>query len=441
MKRTAIALILFLAQLEGSAQSVFQGIQYSLPEGFRIGDEKERLYLEWKSGKQYAQFFIYPLQPSGETATAAFNRYWDFFARNAGQGVNGPETTETDSLDGWTYHFGAARGSYKGQPFVITLSSRTGMGHSYFTGAVFTEKQHVQVAQDFMNSVSPTRDMLAKIAGGSGGSSTIPAPLTTLRTEFEDGWTSSWQYHYVEVSNGDIRGRIFPVDDSLDQSGRQPDARFEDKYWRYAVDRFFLTRNVTTRNLSMGVPDSYDVYEAEVRDRQTGQEGYLAMRVICNSGKCQPVLAWAPDKASLHKSVFAAYQSFEQVLPYNHFVPEKGNLLGTWAAFTSSSMGSYSMAGGFQGGKGNLQTTEEFIFFPDGRYESRESVKQSSGFRSARNYTGQYSLQPSGLSLTNREKNDPGVFECWMEAVKGGLCLRLVNKTFSGQQYTLFKIQ
>lgn len=445
MHKTLFTLMLLLA-ISTKAQEEFSGLMYQRPEGFVRLDSLPRLALGKTVGKQYCHLFIYPVEQTTDNARDCFKKQWDFFARKPEQGVKDPELTEVDSTDGWIYTFAAARGKYLGQMFALTLSSRTRPGYTYYVATVVSDQQFLEVAEKFTNTVVPSPALMAvlksgKPLNGPANNTVIHSETALLTTEFEDGWTSRYHGGYVSVSKGEVSAWIFPVNDSLDMAGRQPDARFEDKYWRYAVDRFFQTKNIITRNRTMVGPGSDDIFEAEVRNKSTGQVSYVAMRVICKSGSCQPVLAFAPTQSALYASAFADYNAFEQVLPYNHFSPTKAALLGTWQSFSGGATGSYTIAGGFQGGNSKVYFTDGFIFRADGTYESKHNTSRNSttkGF--AENVAGTYTLAGTNLTLTNRRAEDPGEFECWLEAGSNGLSLQMVNKKFTGQRFSLVKI-
>lgn len=427
------------------AQSTWNAFEYKVPPAYKTVDIINRLLLEKFAGKQYCQLVIFPLEQTSADAAGSFKAHWKFFARNAEQGVGEPETTEEEMHDGWRYTFGAARGSYKGQMFAITLSSRYKEGHTYFVATVFSDKQFLEDAQTFINSVSLSPAASAKLKPVSSGQAPGNKPAGTagwVSTRFDDGWTSTYVGPYVTVSKDDLLAWIFPVNDSLDLAEVKPNQVLEDKYWRYAVDQFFETRNVAERPWQMSGPGSDKIFEAEVKNKQTGEERFVAMRLIWNSGSVQTVLAFAPTKEQMYKSAFAQYSSFEEVLAYNKFIPDKKVLQGTWQSVETGSTGSYSIAGGFQGGNSKVRFTDEFTFYGDGTYQSRQAVQRNaslSGDGMARSYKGSFTINGETLQLTGRDKEDPGEFECWMEATQNGLALVLVNKKFTGQRYRLYK--
>lgn len=430
------------------AQNIWKDFEYSAPASYKLVDKTNRLVLEKFVGKQYCQLVIFPLEKTSADAAACFKAQWDFFARNAEQGVAGPETQETETQDGWTYTFGAARGNYRGQMFAITLSSRYLAGNTYFVATVVSDKQFLEDAQAFINSVSLTPAALAaKLKSLSSGQAPCNKPADAaglVSTSFDDGWTSTYVGPYVTVAKNDLLAWIFPVNDSLDLAEVKPNQYLEDKYWRYAVDQFFETRNIAERPWEMSGTGSDKIFEAEVKNKQTGEERFVAMRLIWKSGSVQTVLAFAPTKEQMYKSAFAQYSSFEDVLAYNKFLPDKKVLLGTWQRIETGSTGSYSIAGGFQGGNNKVRFKDEFTFFTNGTYQSRQAIQRNASMDNdgmARNYQGNFTLSGETLHLTGRDKEDPGFFDCWLEAVHSGLVLVMVNRKFTGQRFLLFKVK
>jgi hypothetical protein len=278
---------------------------------------------------------------------------------------------------------------------------------------------------------------VAPPASPNGGQNKIPTrgPVTT---RFDDGWVSTYVGPYVQVLKDDLEVWLFPTNDSLDKAGREANRYVEDKYWRYSVDRFFEVQNIEER--SWQVTGSDKMFDAEVRNRQTGKVSFVSMRVVWNSGRAQVVLAFAPGKQRMYSSEFARFQPFEEMLAYNRFAPTASLLQGSWQSFESGTTGSYSIAGGFQGGNAKINLTDGFIFRKDGTYESKHSVTRNNGTMK-RSYEGQYRLSGSIVQFTNRDKEDPGEMECWLEATEGGLALMMVNKRFAGQRYKLLRIE
>jgi len=445
----ALIIFILLPFLTGLsfAQTTWKDFAYTAPASYKVVDNTNRLVLEKFMGKQYCQLVIFPLEKTSADAAACFKAQWDFFARNAEQGVAGPETQETETQDGWTYTFGAARGNYKGQMFAITLSSRYLAGNTYFVATVVSDKQFLEDAQAFINSVSITPAALAaKLKPVSSGQAPGNKPADAaglVSTSFDDGWTSTYVGPYVTVAKDDLLAWIFPVNDSLDLAEVKPNQYLEDKYWRYAVDQFFETRNIAERPWEMSGTGSDKIFEAEVKNKQTGEERFVAMRLIWKSGSVQTVLAFAPTKEQMYKSAFAQYSSFEDVLAYNKFLPDKKVLLGTWQRIETGSTGSYSIAGGFQGGKTNVRFKDEFTFFTNGTYQNRQAIQRNASMDNdgmARNYQGNFTLSGETLHLTGRDKEDPGFFDCWLEAVHGGLALVMVNRKFTGQRFRLLRV-
>jgi hypothetical protein len=432
----------------GQQTKTFGIFTYKEPTGFELRENSNYLFYSKEEGKNYCQLFVYPVTQSAGCIETDFENYWNFFARNPSQKVGDPETRVYDSLNGWKLLFGSARGSYNGQMFAISLTAFTKNNFSYYTASVLTDKKFTDIAQDFTAEVVPDEAKLTQnnSISENGNNSTTNArsspASTSFSTLYSDGWTSTYVGPYVTVSNGNTEAWIFPVNDSLDKIGRKPDELLEDRYWRYAVNRFFQVRNVAERPWQMSSTGSDKIFEAEVKNRQTGKENFVSMRVVWNSGRAQVVLAFAATKEQMYKSVFAQYNAFEQVLPYNKFVPTKQMLQGNWQSIETGATSSYSVAGGFQGGNTKVRFKDVFTFHADGTYQSYQAVQRytaSNHDGMGRNYKGQFSMEGETLQLTGRDKEDPGVFDCWMEAVQDGLALIMVNKKFTGQRYMLFR--
>lgn len=428
---------------------------YKMPKGYKVKENNQKTLLDKKENKQYGQLFIYPLEQTLADASTSFKQQWDFFARNTEQNMGDPETQKIEILNGRTYTFGAARASYKGKMFSITLSSRYKGGPTYFVATVVMDEAFVKEATAFSNSVKPVQDALQTVprkpthlptTSSSTNPNTAVANNTALQpgTPFSDGWTSTNIGPYISVQKGELLGWIFPANDSLDTRERNPDEYLEDKYWRYAVTPYFEVRNRTEHPWQMIGAGTDRIWEAEVRNRQTGEVAFIAMRVIWNSGRPQTILSFAAHNAAMYQSAFADYNQFENVISYNRFVPTLAMLHGTWQSRQVGATGSYTVPGGFQGGNANITFSDEFTFWADGSYQGRHGLKQrndGNGNGYVQQYKNSFTWNSQTLQLTGWRKDDPGTFICWTEAVHNGLALVMINKTFTGQQFQLMKIQ
>jgi hypothetical protein len=443
-------LLLFFA-VSVQAQNQYNIFTYEIPAGFKQTNKNNTsLMLEKKEGKQYCQLFIYPVKASAGSIEKDFETNWNFFARNPSQKVGDPETTAYDTLNGWTVLFGASKGYYNNQMFAITVTAFTKNNFSYFIASVFTDKKYTDIAQLFSTEVIPDENRLAQNTNSSNTvvhSSGTTAPINKsaqVTTNFDDGWVSTYVGPYVMVARDNVQAWVFPVNDSLEKINRKPEEYFEDKYWRYATDRFFQTRNIAERPWQMSGPGTDKIFEAEVKNRQTGEEGFVAMRVICNSGRCQPVLAFAATKDLLYKSVFANYNSFEQALPYNKFMPTAAALQGTWQRIETGATDYYTIGGGFQGGSKKTSSKDLFIFNGDGNYESSHITNYNAATGAGPKpqiHKGSFSVNGTTVLLTNRRADESVEYECWLEAVDGGLELNLVNKKSAGLRYKLLRVE
>jgi hypothetical protein len=458
MKHLLITVLLFTASFTAVAQTTTYDIfSYTVPKGFLLRPNENFLMYEKNEGKEYCQLFIYPATTGAKNGEADFKKAWDFFARNAQQQVSDPETKETDTSAAWHNYFGAARGTFNKKMFVVSVSSFTMKDITFYAAAVFTKQDYLPTAQAFIESIKPDASKFVRknntpsnnnttsgVSSNNTSSSKTASLVANPSTTFSDGWTSTYVGPYVTVAKDNVQAWIFPVNDSLEKTNRKPEEYLEDKYWRYAVNQFFQVRNVVQRPWQMSGPGTDKIFEAEVKNRQTGQESFVAMRVIWNSGRAQPVLAFAATKEQLYNSVFAQYNSFEQVLPYNKFMPTPAALQGTWQRVETGATESYTIGGGFQGGMKKISSKDIFIFSGDGSYESSHVTNYNAATGAGPKpqiHKGRFTINGTTILLTNRRADETGDYECWMEAVDGGLALKLINKKSPGLRYMLLRVR
>lgn len=447
MKKIMYLLFACCITLKIQAQSGFDIFNYKAPTGFTLKESKRFLCYQKNDGKNYCQLFLYPAAQGENDVEKDFVKNWDFFARNPKQKVNNPETKETDTLNGWKTIFGAARGAFNKQQFAISLSTFTKDSITYYMAAVFTDKKYIPVAQDFFASIVPDENKFVRNGNNNlpveqtNTVATVFSAITKSTTNFDDGWTATPTNNYVKVTKTGTEVRLYFVNIAIDQQRPASTNTYEPYYWKIIVQQAFITNQPVVREKEPYSYGTADIWEADVTDKQTGQPGYLGMRLWFSNGACEPIVVIARDKNTYY-SLFGKDGDFTKMKGYNKFAVTQNDLIGKWKNFDAASISYYSVYTGDYAGMSTASTNDDFIFTSTGTYQSVHTG--TSSFRGAvahgkSVYKGTYRVNDWHLTATNRGANDPGEFTCQFEAIKGGYLLRLQNKTLTGDVLTLFK--
>jgi hypothetical protein len=276
---------------------------------------------------------------------------------------------------------------------------------------------------------------------------TQTAPATSAQvftfnsTNFDDGWVSTINSDFVQVTKGNMIVLLYFKSEITDEL-RNSNIEFSDYYWnKLVVPNYNVKSAVRLKEESYTYFRTYFI-EGEAVNPRTGKPCYLALNVLVNSGVVTPVLAVAPDKNSYYQQ-FPEPKVLGNMTGYNKFAIAAKDLVGTWDESSGSSVALYSTYTGNYAGSNSAQSYDKFTFNADLSYSSKHSGASSVYGKNTyftQEYKGTLTVTNWDLSMTKRFKDATENFHAQFEAVRGGRILHLQNKAASGLQYHLVRI-
>lgn len=445
-----ISSIIFLSlALCATAQQkkTFDIFSYVAPKDFLLKENKDKLYFDKTDGKSYCQIFVYPAVSGESDVEKDFDKNWNFFARNATQGVNAPETKDTGNNNGWQMVFGAARGTYNKKQFVVTISTFTKGSITYFVASVFSDQKYIQLTQDFMAAVVPDEKQFVnklnqqppqnETAETNNTIKPNSTGITKYNSNFDDGWKSSPQTEFVKVEKAGTEVRLHYIDKALDDA-RPNTIDAPEYYWSKYVEPFYMVSNPEKWS-GIEYPTIYFMQGSAV-DKQTGKQCYVAIKIVY-SGGARPIVVITPDENS-YKQLFGHPNNVDRMLNYNKFAITANDITGKWKGSGGGGLEYYNVYSGAYAGMSTISTSDEFCFNNDGSY--------SSSFRSANtnfgstqfgavDYKGKFTVSDWTITATNRHNNKTTLFNAQLSAVKGGYLLFMSDSEYEAMKYILFK--
>lgn len=424
----------------------FDIFSYYNPKGFLLKDNKDKIFLNKTDGKNYCQLFIYPATTGEADVEKDFIKNWDFFARNPDQKIGDPETKELDSLNGWQMIFGAAKGVFGRQNFVITVSTFTKEDITYCIAAVFTDKKFIPVAQEFIAGVIPDEKKFVRNSPQQQQqNTTIPnnkqpsgsRGITKSTTNFEDGWVANAQADYVKLSKAGTELRLHFIDKALDDT-KPNTIDAPEYYWSKYVEPYF-TVNDLQKWSGVQYPVIYHI-QGNAVEKATGKECYVAIKIVYNGG-ARPIVVIAPNENS-YQQQFPHPNDIDPMLNANRFAVTANDIVGTWKGSGGGGVEYYNAYNGTYAGMSAVSSTDEFIFNSDGTYSSmyRTASMNNGGAQfGGQDFKGKFSVNDWSITATNRYKGKTTTYKAQLIAVKGGYLLYMEDADNASMKYTLFK--
>lgn len=448
MKHFSFAIIIVVSQLlDAAAQSKkrFDIFLYKPPTGFELKENENKLFYNKTEGKNYCQLFLYPAVSGQSDAEKDFETNWNFFARNASQGINNPETKEKDTIKGWQAIFGMARGSYNGKQFVITLTTLTRGNITFYAATVFSNEKYLQASRDFIAGIEPdiekfvpsNNKALTNLPVITSTSANNNTTMTKFRTNFDDGWYATAGAEYVQVTKAGTEVRLHYTDWALDDA-RPNTIDAPEYYWSKYVTPYF---NVSNPQKWAGVqyPVIYFM-EGSAIEKKTGKACYLAIKIVY-SGGAKPIVIIAPDQ-SVYQQQFPHPNDADRMLNYNKFAVTANDIVGKWTGSGGGGVDYHNAYDGRYITSHTLSTSDEFIFNGNGTYTSTYRSANINGGNAqfgGQDFKGTFSVTDWQVTATNRFGGKTINYNTQLIAVKGGYLLYMEDPYNRSMNYTLYK--
>jgi hypothetical protein len=433
--------------MEGQLKN-YDIFSYQAPKGFSLQKLDAALFYSKKDSKSYCQLFLYPATASVGTPEADFNANWNSFARNSGQGINDPETRETDTANGWHTIMGAARGKYGNKSFVLTLTTLSNGEISFYTASVFSDQKYLPAVQEFTGSIEPDLQLYTrkqKITDPSTPIQNQPvsqgghAAITKSSTRFDDGWLATATSDYVKVVKENTEVRLMYINDALDQT-RPNTVDATDYYWNQYVSPYF---QITQTEKWSGVEYPVIYYmQGSGTDLATGKPCHVALKIVY-SGGARPIMVISPDQQQL-KQQYPHPNDLDRMLNYNKFALSAADITGKWTGGSGGGVEYYNAYTGTYAGMSAISTSDDFEFKSDGTYTSayRSASSNMGATRfGAIDYKGKYHITDWSIRAENRYKGKTTLFNAQLIAVKNGFLLYLSDNDAPSMNYTLIKFK
>ena len=447
------------AQTPGS----YEFIDFVAPRGWKVERAAEWVVFKKDDGTHYSNVFIIKPRPSLGTHRADVDKDWALHA--AKQGLAAPAQSDGSSRDGWEVTVGA--GATKGRnAFEISVTTFTGRGLSWALVGYYNDTTLLADMESLSQSLKLHEGRLASwreknlgasaVAATDGRSPRPPATappagpaarlpsspsgpmmMTKSTTNFDDGWQATVQGDFVQVARPGLTVRLYHPNDALEQARpREVDA--PEWYWSRVVEPAFRT-SAAQKWEGVQYPPIYFM-EGAGTDPQSGRAVHVAMKVVYEGG-ARVIVALANDRATFQQA-FPHPNDMNRMLGYNKFAVTASDILGSWSKGGGGGVEYYNVYTGNYAGMAAVSSTDEFVFRPDGTYQSiHRSANTTNGSTrfSGLDYQGRYTVTDWSVTATNRVEGKTKLFHAQLEAIKGGYLLWLTDSDYAPLRYGLFR--
>lgn len=453
MKALFMTFLLLTSIAASSQQQKFDITNYSIPAGWKkqVTDKALQLTKEDAGKGAYCIITLYKALDAANDSKENFTAAWESLVKETLNIKSIPQMEPVSKENGWEAQTGSATFESEGSKAVAMLVATTGYNKLVNILVLTNTDMWQGELSSFFESVS-----FIKPAGAANNSKPTTQPVqptakTTFAfttTNFDDGWTSTVQADWVEVTKGNIKvllhypkeGTIFPAD---------PEPLTNSAWNILVAPRYSNLKNYRTAYIS-----TYNrpyLGFGNATENATGKEVFI---VFYHQGSLGWLEFISPDKNTFIQSFgFDPYDirwdsnsdlmnPLAQMDNYNKFAIAATDFTGTWTSDFSGVQQLYSVYTGQYAGMNVNQSNETFQFGAGNTYNWKLLVVNGmvgnmnyAEVKSSGKFTVLNNWQISFSKIENKAKRYNAYFRC----IKGARLLMLLDADFPGSGiYTAF---
>ncbi len=274
------------------------------------------------------------------------------------------------------------------------------------------------------------------ITQSSNGSSGI----SISTTNFDDGWMATPQADWVQLTKNNIAVYLhfaLTLPDELVSGDGDPILNY---FWNLLI----VPRYTITQVLKMPFdPYAYKrtyFMEATATDNNTGQQVFLAFRIMIDNGiaSCIEIKTTTKNEYVLE---FPNLNKVAAMSGYNRFAISSTDIPGKWVESKGGFAQYYNVYNGNYAGMNAVSIQSQLTIGTDGQllleHKGAGGMVGNQQFFSEK-YNGPYTLTNWDISFTDQSGKQTS-YHAFYQAVKNGRILYLQNKQYSGQEYSFVK--
>ncbi len=463
-KRVLIFIYAVLPTLVFAQKTNFDLASYIVPKGWnKTGNENAVQYSKSDDAKGiYCMITLYKSVPGTADSKENFDMAWQTLVKEMVTVTTPPEMQPAASENGWDVQSGYAPFESEGSKGIAVLATSTSGGKMVNIIILTNTEEYQQTVTDFLESVSlkkqiapapvKTNEVVKPVTNTPTNTPANPPAKTTgygyTTTNFDDGWTSTVQEDWVEVTKGNIKvllhypkeGTIFPAD---------PDPLVRTVWNILVAPHLSNLSNFRTAYIS-----NYDRPYLGMGNATLTSTGKEVFVVLFRQGQSGWVEIIAPDKNS-----FISQFKFdpEQIkwdseskllnplllLPnYNKFAIAASDFTGSWSSDFTGIQQLYNVYTGDYAGMYMNQSNQTFQFSAGNKYNwSILVVNGMAGNAKFANVksAGKFSILNNWQIHFTDIEGKPKKYNAFFSCIKGARLLKMLDADYPGSGiYTVY---
>lgn len=360
-------------------------------------------------------------------------------------------------LKGWEVKTGVGKFTFNNAGAIAMLTTFSGFGRCASIAAITNSDIYLPEIEKLLASVDlkkpdpanpqPTPD---KPVHPSAYTKNNYAFTTT---NFDDGWVSTVQEDWVEVTKGNIKVLLhYPKEGTIVPGDPEP---LTNNAWNILVaPRYSNLKNYKVVSPSLDYQRAY-LGAGNATENKTGKQVYVALFRKGNSGWVEVI---APDKNTFVQYFLAdvdmirwdsngdeLFTALLKMPGYNRFAVAASDFAGVWTSDFTGLQQLYNVYTGYYAGMYVNQSNETFEFGKDNTYNWKILVV--SGMAGAAKFaqtksSGKFTVLNNRQISFSEIENRPRKYNAYFSCIKGARLLNLLDADYPGSgMYTVYGLK
>jgi len=399
--------------------------------------------IEDKATGSYCMITLIKGMPGTNNSREDFDLSWQKIVKGLAKVSAAPEMGEKTNDSGWEIQTGFAPFDNDGAKGIAMLVTASGFSTMVNVVVLTNTQAYQQNVADFLGSINLKKPAAAIITPPARNAAAVPSAAvssgyTFTTTNFDDGWTSTVQEDWVQVTKGNIKVLIHHPKKSADAYNSVVLDGLKNAWDVLVAPRYSRASNFEFKPITGW--QAIEFAEADVVEQATGKTVHVVLFKMNYSNGTGRYLEFITPNKAVFEQEFGPYhqttsgwEKMENIATRNKFSVAAADLKGKWTNDFSGSLSFVNAYTGASAGTDTHASIENFQFAAGNSYTwdigvasgyvgsiKFQSVKSSGKFTVPSNW------QVSFSNIQGRVRT----YDAYFSAVKGSRILWLDGKPF-----------
>lgn len=449
IKKLLQALLILLHTTALAQQQTFDIATYNLPNGWKKETTGSSVLLSIEDTRKdiYCIIQLYKALPAMGDSKVNFDDAWETIVKKAVTISSPPEMQPPATDNNWEIQSGYALFESEDTKGIAMLITSTSKGKVVNLFILTNTDSYEKDISAFLESIS-----LKTESPTNGGQATNPSktasPSTIVKnkgfafttTNFDDGWTSTVQEDWVEVTKANIKVLIHYPNKQADAYNSVLMNGLKDAWNILVAPRYSSASGMEFKPVSGWEPIEYA--EAMMVEKGSGKTVFVVFfKKNYSNGSGRYLEFIAPDKATFEQQ-FGVYhqesygwEKMEVMASYNKFAVAATDLTGIWTNNFTGIQQYVNANTGANAGMDTHSSAQNFEFLANGTYKWDLTV--ASGFVGNIKFqgvksSGNFKLLNNWQIYFSEIEKSPKTYNAFFSCIKGARILWLQDTGYGG---------